>query len=150
MGKQFIIEHIGSLAWFLGIAFKAEHDDLTLSHKLYISNLLTKFGMHNCKIASTTLSEKCALIKDDQPEDGSEDVSMIAGYDYRGLVGSISYLAMMTRPDLAFAAHLSSRFLNNHSLVHWQAAKHVMRYLRGTMEVGITYLRKCEAHLAGY
>ena len=121
-----------------------------MSHKLYISNLLTKFGMHNCKSASTPLPEKCALSKDDQSENGSEDASKIAGCDYRGLVGSISHAAMTTRPDLAFAAHLLSRFLNNHSLVHWQAAKHVLRYLRGTEGVGITYWRNCEAHLTGY
>ena len=52
---------------------------------------------------------------------------------------------MTTRPDLAFAAHLLSRFLNNHNLVHWQAAKHVLLYLRG-----ISYWRDCEAHLTGY
>ena len=119
MGKQFTIGDIGPLVWFLGIAFKAEQDDLTLSHKLYISNLLTKFGMHNCKIASTLLSEKCALNKDDQPEDGSEDASKIAGCVYRGLVGSIFYLAMTTRPDLAFAAHLLSVFLNNQTIIVW-------------------------------
>ena len=150
VGKPFTIGDFGPLAWFLGIAFKAEQDGLTLSHKLYISNLLTKFGMHNCKIASTPLSEKCALSKDDQPKGGSGDVSKIAECDYRGLVGSISYLAMTTRPDLAFAAHLLSRFLNNHNLVHWQAAKHVLRYLKGTEDVGITYWRDCEAHLTGY
>ena len=106
--------------------------------------------MHHCKIASTPLPEKCALSKNDQPDDGSEDASEIAGWDYRGLVGSISYLAMTTRPDLAFAAHLLSRFLNSQTLVHWQAAKHVLRYLRGTEDVGITYWRNCEAHLTGY
>ena len=122
VGKQFTIGDFGPLAWFLGLAFKAEQDGLTLSHKLYISNLLTTFGMHNCKIASTPLPEKCALSKDGQPEDGSGDVSKIAECNYRGLVGSISYLAMKTRPDLAFSAHLLSRFLNNHNLVHWSLA----------------------------
>ena len=86
---------------------EAEQDDLTLSHKRYITN--------------------CALSKDDQPEDVSEDVSKIAGCDYRRLLGSISYLAITTRPDLAFAAHILSRFLNNHSQVHWQAAKHAAK-----------------------
>ena len=106
VGKQYTIGGFGPLALFLGIAFKAEQGDLTLSHELYISNLLTKSGVHNWKIVSTPIPEKCVLSKDDQPKDGSEDVSKIAGSDYRGLVGSISYLAMTTRPDLAFAAHL--------------------------------------------
>ena len=125
VGKQFTVGDFDPLAWFLGIAFKADQDDLTLSHKLYISNLLTKFVILNCKIASTPLPEKCARSKDD-------------------------HLAMTTRPDLAFAPHLS-RFLNNHSVVHWQAAKHVLRYHRGTEDVGIAYWRNCKlAHLTGY
>ena len=144
-GKQFLIGDFGPLAGLLGIDFKAEQDDLTLSIKLYISNLLTTFGMHNCKFASIPLPEKCSLSKDDQPEDASEDASKLPECDYRGLVGSIFYLAMMTRPDLAFAAHLLSRFLSKPSLAHWQAAKHVLRYLRCTENVGITYWRNCEA-----
>ena len=64
VGKQFIIGDFDPLVWFLGIAFKAEQDDLTLSHKLYTSKLLTKFGMLNSKIASTPSPEKCALRKD--------------------------------------------------------------------------------------
>ena len=150
VGEQFTIGDFGPLAWFLGIAFKTGQDYLTLSYKLYISNMLTKFGMHNCKIASIPLPEKCALGKDDQSKDGSRYVSKIAGCDYRGLVGSISYLAMTTRPDQVFAAYLLSRFLKNPNLVHWQAAKHVLRYLRGTEDVGINYLRNCEAPLTGY
>ena len=57
---------------------------------------------------------------------------------------------MTTRPNLAFAAHLLSTFLNEPSLVHWQGSNHVLQYLRGTEDVGITYWRNCEAHLTGY
>ena len=138
--KQFTIGDLGPLAWFLGIAFKAEQDELTWSHKLYISKLLTNFGMYNWKIASlpeTPLPEKCALSKNDQPQDDSEKAFKIAGCDYRGLVGSISYLAMTTRLDLAFAAHLLLRLLNKPSLVHWPEAKQVLWYLRGTEDAGI-------------
>ena len=108
--------------------------------------------MHNCKIASTPLPEKCALSKNDQSEDGPGNVSKVAECDYRGLVVSIFklYLAMTTRPDLAFAAHLLWRFLDYPNLVRWQSAKHLLRYLRGTEDVGITYWRNCEAHWTGY
>ena len=60
-----------------GIVFEAEQDDLTLSHKLWISNLLTNIGMHNCKIASIPLPEQCALNKNDQPEYSSEYASKL-------------------------------------------------------------------------
>ena len=56
----------------------------------------------------------------------------------------------MTRPDLAFAAHLLLRFLIKPSLVHSQTAKHALRYIRGTEDVGITYWRNSDAHLTGW
>ena len=65
-------------------------------------------------------------------------------------MGSISFLAMRRRPDLALAAHLLSRCLNKPALVHLQAEKLVLRYLRATEDAGITYWRNCEAHLTGY
>ena len=53
------------------------------------------------------------------------------------------------RPDMAFAAHLT-RFLNKPSLVLLQAAKRVLRYLRGTEDVVITYWRNFAAHWTVY
>ena len=107
--------------------------------KTYICNLLQKFGTENCKLASTPLAEKLVLSKGDSPNHGSEEENQMKQMDYRGLVGSISYLALTTRPDLAFSAHLLSRFLCNPGLAHWQAARHVLRYLKGTSEVGLTH-----------
>ena len=72
------------------------------------------------------------------PEAGSVEQQQMLRHDYRGLVGSIAYLSLSTRvPDLSFAAHLLSSFLRNPGFAHWQAAKHVFRYLRGTADVGI-------------
>ena len=70
--------------------------------------------------------------------------------DYRALVGSISYLAQTTRPDPPFSAHLLSRFLSNRGQAHWQAAKRVLRYLRGTHDVGLSFWRASRAHLIGF
>ena len=86
VGKQFTCGDFGPLVWLLGNTFKAEQRYSSLRHKLYLSNLLTKLEMHNGKVASTPLPEKCALSKDDQPEDDSEVASYIAGCDYRRLV----------------------------------------------------------------
>ena len=55
-------------------------------------------------------------------------------------MGSNIYLAMTMRPDLAFAPHLLSRFLNKHSLFTGRRPE----------DVDITYWRNCEAHLTGY
>ena len=106
--------------------------------------------MGECKAASTPLADKLELTKDQKPEDGSNEQQQLLRHDYRGLVGSIACLSLSTRPDLTFPAHLLSRFLSNPGFAHWQAAKHVLRYLRGTANVGITFMKCDDTGLNGY
>jgi len=49
------------------------------------------------------------------------------------------YLAITTQPDIAYAAGGLARFNSNPGLAHWQAAKHVLWYLKGTMNHKLTY-----------
>jgi hypothetical protein len=55
---------------------------------------------------------------------------------YKQLVGSLMYL-IATRPDLMYVVCLISRFMANPTEIHLQAAKKVLRYLNGTMDLGI-------------
>jgi hypothetical protein len=72
------------------------------------------------------------------------------GLDYRGIVGSINYLATTTRPDLAFAAHCLSRFVSNPGHNHWLAAKHVLRYLQTTIGYALTLSYNNNFMLSGH
>ena len=150
MGKKFTIGDCGDLTWFLGIYFEVSVDRMTLSHSMYISNLLNKFGMENCKPVSTPLAERLTLSKGDSPLVGSDEEKQMMQLDYRGLVGSISNLVQTTRPDLAFSAHPLSRTLNNRGQAHRQAANHVPRYLKGTQDVGLAYWRASRPYLTGF
>jgi hypothetical protein len=69
---------------------------------------------------------------------------------YRRLVGSLRYLAH-TRADLAFSVGYVSRFMQRPTTEHQQAVKRIIRYVAGTLDHGLYYLR-CpgEAHLVGY
>jgi hypothetical protein len=60
---------------------------------------------------------------------------------YRGIVGSLGYLVNMTRPDLAFAYSELSKYVQCPQPHHMLAAQYVLRYLRGTYELGIRYHR---------
>ena len=50
-------------------------------------------------------------------------------------VGSMQYIAVVTRPDLAFAAHVLARHMAGSAKKHWLAVQHVMRYLQCTSDV---------------
>ena len=60
-------------------------------------------------------------------------------YPYISVVGSLMYLAVTTRPDITYAARMLARFNSNPGPAHWQAAKHVLRYLKGTTHHKLVY-----------
>ena len=64
--------------------------------------------------------------------------------DYRGLIGGLLYLSVYTRPDISYSVGVLSQFLANPGLVHWTAAKRILRYLRNSIGVGISYRRDNE------
>ena len=59
---------------------------------------------------------------------------------YRQLIGSLMYL-VNTRPDLSFAVNTLSQFMVEPRRVHWIATKHVLRYIAGTVDYGLCYVR---------
>ena len=58
---------------------------------------------------------------------------------YASAVGSLMYAMVCTRPDIAQAVGVLSRFMANPGRVHWDAVKRVFRYLRGTSDYSICY-----------
>ena len=59
---------------------------------------------------------------------------------YRQLIGSLMYL-VNTRPNLSFAVNTLSQFMVEPRRVHWIAAKHVLRYIAGTVDYGLYYVK---------
>lgn len=139
MGARFKVGADSELHWFLGMRVYCHAGRITVNHEKYIDAVLLRFGMDQCKSTSTPLAEKVQLLKDDCPAEGSPEAKQMRGLDYRGLVGSLNYLAVTSRPDIAYACHSLSCYLNNPGPTHWTAAKHVMRYLRGTKTKGLEY-----------
>jgi hypothetical protein len=59
--------------------------------------------------------------------------------EYRSIVGKLIFAAVVTRPDIMCAVGQLSQFNTNPSSKHLFAAKRVLRYLAGTMDLGIVY-----------
>ncbi|UYV78903.1 hypothetical protein LAZ67_17000189, partial [Cordylochernes scorpioides] len=67
---------------------------------------------------------------------------------YRELIGSLLYLANLSRPDMTFAVTKLAQFCSNPGERHWQAAKHILRYLQATKNVSLIYKRGSDDILA--
>jgi hypothetical protein len=66
---------------------------------------------------------------------------------YQSAVGALMYAMLGTRPDLAFAVASLSQFSSNPGQPHWDAIKHVLRYMRGTTDYRLTYGGRAGASL---
>ena len=69
---------------------------------------------------------------------------------YLSAIGALMYLANNTRPDIAFAVNLLARFSSCPTKRHWKGIKHILRYLRGTYDLGLFYPNNIEPVLRGY
>src|SRR5579871_5243819 len=70
-----------------------------------------------------------------------ENKEVIDHAEYRSVVGALNYLAIVTRPDITFATGIVARFVHKPGLVHWQAVKRILRYLKGTADYGLIFKR---------
>ncbi|KAK4404586.1 Retrovirus-related Pol polyprotein from transposon TNT 1-94 [Sesamum angolense] len=97
--------------------------------------------MTNSKSASVPLAAHFQLCKDQSPKTDSEKAKM-EKIPYSNAIGSIMYLMVSTRPDIAYAVSCLSRFMSNPGTSHWEALKWLFRYLNGSNNYGIKF-SKC-------
>lgn len=98
LSREFEIKDFGSVGCCLGIQFVRDGDRIFIHQKGYIEDILRRFGMTDSKPIGTPVDLNVKLT---MPEEASD--SDIHTLPYRELVGALTYLAVSTRPDIAFA-----------------------------------------------
>ena len=107
------------------------------------------YGLQDASPVCTPLDPNIKL-EPGEPETGNRS------NNYASLIGLLMYAAVATRPDIAFAVNRLVSFTANHTMCHWTAAKHVLRYLKGTKNIGIIYSKdqsekvNGQNHFTGY
>jgi hypothetical protein len=77
------------------------------------------------------------------------DSQLVDATVYRQLIGSLMYL-VNTRPDICFAVNTLSQHMVEPRSVHCIGAKHMLRYIAGTIDFGLDYVRGDGVSLVGY
>ncbi|XP_073962727.1 UDP-galactose 4'-epimerase isoform X2 [Choristoneura fumiferana] len=138
--KYFSLKDLGPLKYYLGINIDCNDGKVTINQKSYITSLLKKYALQNAKEFDTPLANS-KLAADSEGKEST--------YDYQQIIGCLMYLAVNTRPDIAFAASYLSQFNTKCGKIHWLAAKRVLQYLKRTIDYSIIY-RKTGKPLMGY
>lgn len=122
---------------YLGIRVTVSENGklIGLDQDHYIESTLERFAMLNCKPVKSPLPQRTILT----PGSATE-IEEAKDLPYQSLVGSLGWIASTTRPDIAYAVSQLGRFNSAWTITHWTAAKHVLRYLQGTRQLGLRYV----------
>ncbi|KAK6124979.1 hypothetical protein DH2020_041253 [Rehmannia glutinosa] len=129
--KMFTIKDLGHAKYFLGLEIARSTSGTYVHQRKYILDILSDVGLLECKPASTPFPQGLKLT-------GRQGTPLPDSNVYRRLVGRLLYLNM-SRPDVTHAIQQLSQFINDPYSAHWDAAIHVLRYLKGTPSKGLFY-----------
>nr|GEW73389.1 retrovirus-related Pol polyprotein from transposon TNT 1-94 [Tanacetum cinerariifolium] len=180
LSKSFAMKDLGPAKQILGIRIFRDRGakKLHISQEQYIEKVLRRFNMDKAKVVSSPLTPNFKLTDKDCPSskkniekmdrvpyasavgslmyamvctrpDLAHAVGVVSRFLSNLAVGSLMYGMVCTRPDLAHAVGVVSRFLSNPGKKHWEAVKWIFRYLRGTSKLDITFGNK-KPTLVGY
>ncbi|GJY88968.1 hypothetical protein Tco_0503596 [Tanacetum coccineum] len=130
--KEILNERYGRSRRYFGIKIKRENKGIVITQSHYIEKILKKFNCEDCSPVSTPMDP----IEKLKPNTGKP----VDQLEYSRAIGCLMYAMTSTRPDIAYAVGRLSRFTSNPSRQHWKAITRVFKYLRGTMNYGLSYM----------
>lgn len=142
LGECFHMKDLGSLKYFLGIEVARNQEGIFLCQRKYTLDIISEVGLLGAKPASFPIVQQHKLAL-------SRSALMEEPERYRRLVGRLIYL-LATRPDMTYAVHILSQFMQNPRMDHWDSALRVVRYLKGTPGQGILLRSDCDLRLRGW
>ena len=142
LAVEFEMKDLGLMHYFLGLEVWQRDGCFFIGQGKYAIEILKRFRMEDCNPMAIPQVSNWRKI----------DASGSDGFDptlYCQLIGSLMYL-VNRRPDIRFVVNSLSQFMVDTRRVHWPDAKHILRYIRGTVEYGLVYERRGCIQLAGF
>ena len=154
LSNKFDIKDLGELKYFLGMKVEQNKEtrSIWIGQPAYTENLLKRLGMQDSKPTSTPVEASSKF------QSAASQAEPVNQKEYQSAIGSLMYLAVSTRPDIAFAVNNLAWFNSKPQKEHWTPLKRILKYLKGTTNIGILYkldgADKCvgysDADWAGY
>lgn len=134
MMNAFEMTDLGMMKFFLGIEISQDPEGIFVCQKAYAQEIMNCFGMEECNPVNNP------IVPGQKHDKDENDLRIYESY-FKQIVGSLIYLTT-TCPDLMYSVSLISRFMANPTEVHLQAAKKILRYLKGSWNYEILYKKR--------
>jgi len=143
LSDKYQMSDLGEVNQILGCEVIRDHTlgRIMMIQRLYIKQILKKF-FPDIVLNSvlTPMAVQVYLVRSMCPM-SAEEIAYMKNIPYRQAVGCLLWLAMGTRPDIAYAVSQVARFCENPGREHWEAVQRIFRYLAGTLDLGLVYTR---------
>ncbi|OJT05515.1 Copia protein [Trametes pubescens] len=149
--REWTISDLGEARFCIGISIERDRAtrSIRISQTALIDRIVTQFGLSDAYPVATPLETGCNLTREMGASTPDEKLAA-SSWPYRALVGSLNYVAVGSRPDISYAVQQLSQFLDCYGHEHWEAAKRVVRYLKGTRTLSLHLGGDRPAFLLGY
>lgn len=134
LNYEFEMKDLGTTKKILGMEVQRDRKTrkLFLSQKKYIEKMHDWFDIGNCKhVYFNLFLDLCPKTK--------EEKESIAHIPYSTTIGILIYAMVYTRPDLAYAISMVSRYMHNPRKEHYDTVKWILRYLNGTSNIVLVF-----------
>ncbi|KAH9714714.1 Integrase catalytic domain-containing protein [Citrus sinensis] len=150
--SEFEMKDLGDAQRILGmeICKDKKNGSVWLTQKSYLKKVLERFSMDDkTKPVCTPLAPHFKLGSSSCPK-SQEEHDYMARVPYASAVGSLMYAMVCTRPDISQTVSMVSRYMHDPGKSHWLAVKWILRYLYGTVDVGLLFKKDCGQQCVGY
>ena len=139
--QEFSMKDLGELHHFLGMQVQRTPSGLFLSQHQYLLDILDRAGM--------AASKPCSTLVDLNPKLSADGDPISDPMDFRSLAGALQYLTF-TRPDIAYAVQQVCLHMHDPREPHLAALKRFLRYVRGTLDLGLHLRASSQTELVVY
>jgi hypothetical protein len=149
--NEFEMKDLGKTKFCLGLQIEHFQNRILVHQSTYTEKILNHFYMEKAHPLSTPMVVRSLDVKKDhfRPREDDEEI-LGPEVPYLSAIRAHMYLANCTRPDIAFSINLLARYSSAPTRRHWNEVKHVLRYLRGTTDIGLFYPRCSNSQLVRY
>eukprot|EP00253_Pinus_taeda_P008967 PITA_08967 len=140
LSSKFDMKDISAANYILGMEIKRDRTKrkLWLNQRKYVETILQRFNMQDSKPVKVPIPVGVRLSAEQCPKTQEEEENMSRA-PFASVVGSVMYAMVSTRPDIAHAMGVLSRFMSKPGKEHWTTIMRVFKYLRGTSDYGLCY-----------